>query len=565
MADAAEPADGLLLEAALDKCDAEVIHQKISRANSELRKSPEIEEKHFTVSMKDPLVTVDPDLLATSPLEVVFVDVPGLNEQGEGTSVMYKNYVQNELFPTLDFVVIVMDVNQGVNSTEQVDLLKFVRDCCEKKKRVKSVVLINKVDEPAGMTEEEETVIREVEAEVETRLGGVNVKCIPMAAENSYVYRVGAGLKLEEFKKSAVCTDERFLDKVGMTEVGKQKWRKLNCVEKVKEVHKIVGDHATATEHLRELKFDQFLVCLEENIGKRTQKALLKQQIEYKMKTITAGDGTSLFAEVLAKKCRLAQGLGAPLDGKDVACKFWCLWEELRSVAISDLEASPRQTQKLHACVAQLRSFLDDETLKALHSGTHPYTFSNFRKWALEKVQDELLMLPRAKLHVIEKRFFAPSGEEQLFTKDEAGIGLTETEAQKAASTSAIEFEATETGGIPFAWQCLSGSDDVKHNVLYSILLVKNAAPIFAERFGSVVRRLEYMTSQLLPWKIRCRGTFDEPRFDDREIEDDMRSEKHWGHLELLCCQLLEELAIAQGDGEPNKKRRRTVGVHGGA
>ena len=49
---------------------------------------------------------MDPNL---PDLEMVIVDVPGLNESG--TSQMYKDYVRNN-FASFDYVMIVMDVNQ---------------------------------------------------------------------------------------------------------------------------------------------------------------------------------------------------------------------------------------------------------------------------------------------------------------------------------------------------------------------------------------------------------------------------------------------------------------------
>ena len=56
-------------------------------------------------------------------LRLVVVDVSSLNKQG--TTKIYREYI-SLVFATFDFVIVVMDADQGVNSTKQVDLLEFV-------------------------------------------------------------------------------------------------------------------------------------------------------------------------------------------------------------------------------------------------------------------------------------------------------------------------------------------------------------------------------------------------------------------------------------------------------
>ncbi len=212
----------LSLEDELDQIDAQLIHQKISRANEVLRAEPKIEEKHFHVSTSEPLVSVHQDLQSrASSVKLVLIDVPGLNEQGSADT--YKKYVQEELFPTLDKVILVMDVDQGVNSTEQVALLNFVNEYCESVKKItyywnselanySPVVVVNKVDDPAdALHEETKSMVEEIRTEVEKIFGAYTAQCkfVPLSAELGCIYRLASGLNLQDFKKSAVCQDER--------------------------------------------------------------------------------------------------------------------------------------------------------------------------------------------------------------------------------------------------------------------------------------------------------------------------------------------------------------------
>ena len=101
---------------------------------------------------------MDPNL---PDLELVIVDVPGLNESG--TSSMYKDYVRQN-FASFDYVMIIMDVNQGVNTDEQVGLLEFVKSNCKEVRDIPVCVIVNKVDQN-GDSEMLE-MVKEIEAKV---------------------------------------------------------------------------------------------------------------------------------------------------------------------------------------------------------------------------------------------------------------------------------------------------------------------------------------------------------------------------------------------------------------
>jgi signal recognition particle receptor subunit beta len=209
---------------------AESTLEEITADNSELRKTNKIQEKIFDIELDEPLCEMRKDTKLT------IIDVPGLNEAG--TKAMYKDYVA-EKWETFYCVVVVMDADKGVNTEKQVELLHFVKDNLEKKKRIPVIVLCNKVDGPEDV--ELMQLVREMSDQVEKifevgdrsqalqqvlnlsndgRDEEVNHEMyplfIPLSAGNACAYRTASRLSLKEFKK----LDIALIDKLGRDKVG---------------------------------------------------------------------------------------------------------------------------------------------------------------------------------------------------------------------------------------------------------------------------------------------------------------------------------------------------------
>jgi GTPase SAR1 family protein len=117
---------------------AESVLANIVRDNSNLRETNEIKESSFDVELDEPLCVMHKNI------NMVLIDIPGLNEAGSKSQ--YARYV-DEAWTTFDCVVAVMDVFQGVNTEEQVQLLQLTKDNVTSKKEIPVIVLCNKVDE----------------------------------------------------------------------------------------------------------------------------------------------------------------------------------------------------------------------------------------------------------------------------------------------------------------------------------------------------------------------------------------------------------------------------------
>merc|ERR1719491_1354158 len=106
-------------------------------------------------------------------------------------------------------------MQKGVNTVEQVDLLKFVKSNCSKHKEIPLVVVCNKVDEPDDI--ELMSLVDEARVEVarifevsdrkksvdtmledECSTSKVGPAFVPMSAENAFLYRAASGLQCDE-------------------------------------------------------------------------------------------------------------------------------------------------------------------------------------------------------------------------------------------------------------------------------------------------------------------------------------------------------------------------------
>ena len=114
--------------------EAEDVHEEISKDNEELRSSWIVEEKTFNIRIRHPICKMRKDT------QLVLVDIPGINEAE--SSRKYKEYVESN-WNTFDCVVLVMDAVQGVNTQEQVDLLKFVKRNNKEDSKVLSLIEVN--------------------------------------------------------------------------------------------------------------------------------------------------------------------------------------------------------------------------------------------------------------------------------------------------------------------------------------------------------------------------------------------------------------------------------------
>jgi small GTP-binding protein len=322
---------------------AESVLEEITADNSELRKTNKIQEKIFDIKLDEPLCEMRKDTKLT------IVDVPGLNEAG--TKAMYKQYVGDK-WETFDCVVVVMDAEKGVNTEEQVELLNFVKDNLEKKKRVPVIVLCNKVDDPEDaelmqlvqeMSEQIEKIfeVGDRSQALQQILGVSNDGSndgrgeanetypifIPLSAGNAFSYRTASRLNLEEFKK----LDIKLIDKLGRDEVGNFKWKKLSLDAKYDTVYQAVSDTERYQERLGATNFDKFLsafsICLG---GDNVQRDLLDKQLTFALRSVSLD---TLVASQLRSIHERSKAINKPT--LELKASFWALYQQRAENALS--------------------------------------------------------------------------------------------------------------------------------------------------------------------------------------------------------------------------------------
>jgi len=286
-------------------------------------------------------------------------------------SQIYRDFVKKS-WDSFDCAIVVMDACQGVNTQEQVDLLKFVKLCNQTYKNIPIIILCNKVDDE--MNSELMTLVHEVQSEVEaifevsnreealqsilsgdteTNPNGNDPVISPIfmhiSAENAFVYRTASKLT-----KDTIHTMEKiYFDKIGYEEIGKVKWNRLSNEEKYQLVLNIISDPEQYRERLRSSIFDKLLKVLEYVMGdQEKQQTIVEKQIEVLLKKIS--ESTDVMTS-LSNICNLQMNIKKPVDG--IVERFWYLYNECKAKAIEKFEVSPWKVNELSHPMKQLICF----------------------------------------------------------------------------------------------------------------------------------------------------------------------------------------------------------------
>jgi small GTP-binding protein len=238
--------------------------KEITQDNAILRSADEISEKYFDVELPEKLFDMHPDV------RLVLVDIPGVNEARMGSK--YKDYLSAK-WCHFDCVLVVMDAKQGVNTDDQLELLKFVKH--NQTKRLQPVVILcNKVDDPDD--EELVELVNEARREVEQifnvtdrsvalrhLLEGRPFGALPVfmsvSANQAYFNQTVSLLSFEQFR---AFDDKGLVEKYGRDSIGRHRWNAMSDDDKFHAVFDIVSNSDRRQEGLAMSNFDKFLRVL---------------------------------------------------------------------------------------------------------------------------------------------------------------------------------------------------------------------------------------------------------------------------------------------------------------
>lgn len=346
------------------KLSASATLKETTADNAAFRNSQVVKKRSFDISLDEDLHKMRPDT------KLVIVDVPGMNEAG--TSSKYKDFV-NDNWHTFDIVVVVMDARQGVNTEEQHDLLKLVKDN-KASKHVPVIILGNKVDDPHN--QEQEALLEEARAAV-GKLFGVNDRktaletlfdpsrrsrsngllkftlfpaVIPISAMHAFVYRCGSRLSFDEFCDM----DADFIDKIGKDSYGRQ-WHRFGKEKKLKKAFEAVSEKEQRMDGVEASNFDSFVKVLGICIGDYDRQShLIQKQIEVAVKRIEeARPNCDLGAELLSARNKL---VSLKKSADHLPAAFWKAYKSLKTQAFKDFKKD--FSPKAFACpVVQLHNY----------------------------------------------------------------------------------------------------------------------------------------------------------------------------------------------------------------
>ncbi len=323
---------------------AEDVHEEISKDNEELRSSWIVEEKNFDIRVRYPICKMRKDT------QLVLIDIPGINEAE--SSKKYKEYVESN-WKTFDCVVLVMDAVQGVNTQEQVDLLKFVKQNNKEVKDVPTIVLGNKLDD----LDDDDTInqIKETRAKTIEIFGNVDCRFVPMkaieekveeapsdseftktsfiplSAKNAFLYMKALSVDRDDLVKH-----EDLVNKIGIDEYGR-KFIKKKLEDKIDAVLDILEDPSELKERLADTNFNSFLASLSDFVGgEAKQKNILAKKVSMELKSISIdsiGESHSV-SEFILEAYNKAKVIGLT-DFDWIKSNFWDVYKE-REVKIFD-------------------------------------------------------------------------------------------------------------------------------------------------------------------------------------------------------------------------------------
>lgn len=226
--------------------DANIINSRNTTINENilnnvvpLTKENCVEMTHLVPQIKDIL-----ELPNNVFLEIY--DLPGLDDSQQ--EAIYFDYLKDN-FEKFDLVIFNIDINEALNTSGSTRILNEIITNVENSKHKKYLlVTVNKCDNmnidnnnELELDDEEqqemyEQIINTLEKKIKFTQDKLEMKITKISALDSYIYRM-------LYKNPDVELDAKDLDKFGINELGKTKWKKMTCEEKKIFIKNTINDN----------------------------------------------------------------------------------------------------------------------------------------------------------------------------------------------------------------------------------------------------------------------------------------------------------------------------------
>ena len=335
---------------------------------------------------------------------LIFILFSGLNEAR--TQQKYKYYVAKN-WDKFDCVVVVLDGRQGVNTEEQIDLLRFIEQQRQTNKDISVIVAFNKVDDPEDT--EQSLLIKEARTEVErifniasteqvmeNILQGTQprysatskspVAITAMSAIHAFIYRSASRLSYDEFEQKI---DPSLLDKLGKDSYGRR-WNRFEKPEKIRKAYELIKDPEEFRDGIQASNYHYFSAALAHCVGGiETQNNLLQQQVTAEMSRLTH-ETDGLVAKLATIGFKLEKlGMSSEETNEKIFRKFVELQNESIQTVFQEFE-KPQDVHILAKPMKQLYLFaLHCKTLETWPS-QRPQIIALAKKMVLMQIADYL-------------------------------------------------------------------------------------------------------------------------------------------------------------------------------
>jgi len=257
----------------------------------------DIEEMKYDVPQAIDLFPLHKDVNMT------IYDTPGLNDIK--TKSLYYRYIDENSYK-FDVMVIIFDINSGLNTTDEKDILelaiKNIKNNHDKyDTTTELIVLMNKCDdmkyhdgqllfsdpEHKQLYEQVKQIICNTSKRIHEKL---KYHIVPISLEDAFIYRM--------FK--ADCTvklEEKQLNKFGLNEFGKSKWNMFTLEEKQKEISKILK-HVDHKDRMRTCGFQGLVEVLTEIFTIQKQYEYITDHVKYQLRRIGELDSKNITDKI---------------------------------------------------------------------------------------------------------------------------------------------------------------------------------------------------------------------------------------------------------------------------
>ena len=240
--------------------NSQEIKKKISDLNQQIIQKTENDENLSNEECQELIFNVSRlDIHICDGAYTNIYDIPGLNDSR--TKQLYYDYLRNNFYK-FNVIIYMVDIHSGLNTSDEMDILKFVIENIknQKEKNIGLLVVVNKADDMQLRNDESGNEILELSGELAEMFDQVKmtvtnefakenlsknlIDIIPLCALDSFLYRV---IK-KDGDKFELKTEDML--KIGINQMGKQ-FSKKSAKQQKEIVTNIIRDHEFVNDMIK--------------------------------------------------------------------------------------------------------------------------------------------------------------------------------------------------------------------------------------------------------------------------------------------------------------------------